>query len=255
MSDQLVSVNGSADPLWAVIELAIREHINWGLPRYEKMWAYYRNPIELVRQAGLVGDGQTRGWFRSAQEVGLPTRIVGSGNGGAGLGGEFGRREVVIENDIGWRVATMVDFMFGSPIRIESLVDDEKTKQAVEDVLEAVWEASGGISLMQDMATLGHVFGHVDLLVRVDEEELVGSRVEDASEWVSIEPVDARRGVAVMSPGDYREVDAFGVHVEREVVEKAKSKRIGLSRRKSGRGEGGGVGAKKTQKVTEVFTA
>ncbi len=253
MSDQLVTVNGNADPLWALIELAIREHISWGLPRYEKMWAYYRNPIELVRQAGLVGDGQARGWFRSAQEVGLPARIVGSGNGGQGVGSELGRREVVIENDIGWRVSTMVDFMFGSPVRIESLSDDETTKQKIEDVLEAVWEASGGISLMQDMATLGHVFGHVDLLVRVDEEGLVGSRVEDASEWISIEPVDARRGVSVMSGSDYRQVDAFGVHVEREVVvEQSKPKRIGLSRRKSGQG---GDESKKTQKVTEVFTA
>jgi Phage portal protein, SPP1 Gp6-like len=263
MSDQLKSVNGNADPLWAQTELAIREHISWGLPRYEKMWAYYRNPIELVRQAGLGGDGNGQGWYRSAQEVGLPTRIVGSGSrlgsglgSGLVLGGERGRREVVIENDIGWRVATMVDFMFGSPVRIESLAEDEKTKQAIEDVLEAVWESSGGISLMQDMATLGHVFGHVDLLVRVDEEGLVGSRVIDAPEWISIEPIDARRGVAVMSSSDYRAVESFAVHVEREVVaekdeKNAKPKRHGLGMRKGKTGPGG----KKTkQSVTEVFT-
>ena len=267
MSDQLKSVNGNADPLWAQTELAIREHISWGLPRYEKMWAYYRNPIELVRQAGLGGDGNGQGWYRSAQEVGLPTRIVGVGSSlGSGLGsglvlgGERGRREVVIENDIGWRVATMVDFMFGSPVRIESLAEDEKTKQAIEDVLEAVWESSGGISLMQDMATLGHVFGHVDLLVRVDEEGLVGSRVIDAPEWISIEPIDARRGVAVMSSSDYRAVESFAVHVEREVIaekarekgsEKSKPKRHGLGMRKGKLGHGG----KKTkQSVTEVFT-
>ncbi len=264
MSDQLKSVNGNADPLWAQTELAIREHISWGLPRYEKMWAYYRNPIELVRQAGLVGDGNGQGWYRSAQEIGLPARIVGSGSGlGAGmaLGGERGRREVVIENDIGWRVATMVDFMFGSPVRIESLAEDEEVREAIEDVLEAVWENSGGISLMQDMATLGHVFGHVDLLVRVDEEGLVGSRVIDAPQWISIEPIDARRGVAVMSASDYRAVESFAVHVEREVIgekghekngnENAKPKRYGLGMRKGKVGHGG----KKTkQSVTEVFT-
>ncbi len=255
MSDQLKSVNGNADPLWACTELAIREHISWGLPRYEKLWAYYRNPIELVRQAGLGGDGQ--GWYRSAQEVGLPTRIVGRGAGlSMGPGGERGRREVVIENDIGWRVATMVDFMFGSPVRIESLAEDEETRRAIEDVLEAVWEHNGGISLMQDMATLGHVFGHVDLLVRVDEEGLVGSRVSDVSRWISIEPIDARRGVAVMSESDYRQVESFAVHVEREVIaergdEKGKPKRHGLGMRKGKAGHG----AKKTkQSVTEVFT-
>ncbi len=263
MSDQLKSVNGNADPLWAQTELAIREHINWGLPRYEKMWAYYRNPIELVRQAGLAGDGNGRGWYRSAQEIGLPARIVGRGSnlGSAmGVGGERGRREVVIENDIGWRVATMVDFMFGSPVRIESLAEDEKTKQAIEDVLEAVWERSGGISLMQDMATLGHVFGHVDLLVRVDEEGLVGSRVVDVPKWVSIEPIDARRGVAVMSANDYRDVDAFAVHVEREVMvegghgrgnEKSKPQWNGFGMRKS---KPVHVAKKTKQSVTEVFT-
>lgn len=264
MSDQLVTVNGNADPVWALIELAIREHVSRGLPRYEKMWAYYRNPIELVRHAGLGGDGGVRGWYRSAQEVGLPARIVGSSADGigGGVGSERGRREVVIENDIGWRVGAMVDFMFGSPVRIESLAQDEDVRRAVEEVLESVWESSGGISLMQDMATLGHVFGHVDLLVRVNESELVGSRLEDASEWISIEPVDARRGVAVMSACDYREVDVYGVHVERDVVQEDDGgsgrsglgkgmKRFGLGRRKDG---GCDAGAVQKQQVTEVFT-
>ena len=73
------------------------------------------------------------------------------------------------------------------PIRIESLAKDEKTKLAIEEVLESVWEKSGGIAMLQDLATLGHVFGHVDLLMRVDEENLVGAHVDDASQWISIE--------------------------------------------------------------------
>ena len=269
MSDQLAAEHGNADPLWAVMELAIREHISRGLPRHEKMWAYYRNPLELVRQSGRVvgaGDGGTRGWYRSAQEVGLPERIVGRngavGLAGSSIGGERGRREVVIENDIGWRIGTMVDFMFGSPIRIESLAEDEGTKQAIEEVLESVWEASGGISLMQDMATFGHVFGHVDLLVRVDEEGLVGSRVWDAGRWISIEPIDARRGVAVMSASDYRAVDVYGVHVEREIGEDEKPKekpkgRFGRAGYQRGGGRRGGArdDRRTKQAVTEVFTA
>ena len=194
MADQLMTVDGDANQAWLKAREAIGAHARRSVPRYEKLWAYYRNPIELIRASGAaIGvNGATRGWYRSAQEVGLPARIVGRGTSGD----EHGRREVVIENDIGWRVAAMVDFMFGSPIRIESLAENESTKNEIEDVLERVWESSGGIALLQDMATLGHVFGHVDLLVRVDEEGLVGSRVQGVERYVSIEPIDARRGVA-----------------------------------------------------------
>lgn len=211
MTDQLMTIDGDANQAWLKAREAIGAHARRSMPRYEKLWAYYRNPIELIRSSGAaVGvGGATRGWYRSAQEVGLPARIVGRGTNGD----EHGRREVVIENDIGWRVAAMVDFMFGSPIRIESLAEDESTRQQVEDVLERVWESSGGIALLQDLATIGHVFGHVDLLVRVDEEGLVGSRVWDADRWVSIEPIDARRGIAVLSETDYRAIDLYALHV------------------------------------------
>lgn len=211
MADQLMTVDGDANQAWLKAREAIGAHARRSVPRYEKLWAYYRNPIELIRASGAaIGvNGATRGWYRSAQEVGLPARIVGRGTSGD----EHGRREVVIENDIGWRVAAMVDFMFGSPIRIESLAEDESTKNEIEDVLERVWESSGGIALLQDMATLGHVFGHVDLLVRVDEEGLVGSRVQGVERYVSIEPIDARRGVALLSETDYREIDLYALHV------------------------------------------
>jgi Phage portal protein, SPP1 Gp6-like len=276
MTDQLEKVNGNADPMWALIDRAIRSHVSREMPRLEKMWAYYRNPIELVRHSGQASSGASRGWYRSAQEVGLPRRIVGTrGLGGAlgSVGDERGRREVVVENDIGWRVQAMVDFMLGSPVRIESLAEDEGERQLIEQVLEEVWEASGGIAMMQDMATLGHVFGHVDLLVRIDEEGLVGSRLWDASKWISIEPMDARRGVAVMSEMDYREIDGYAVHVEgvrrsgessddESVGDGSKSrsrKRMGLRRvSKSGpgrfaRNERAGYGSNK-RCVTEVFS-
>ena len=259
MSDQLRVEHGNADPEWALVQLAIREHVSRDVFRYENMWAYYRNPLELVRHAGAASGG--RGWYRSAQEVGLPTRIVGASDSRV-LGGERGRREVVVENDIGWRVGAMVDFMFGSPVRIESLARDEKTRDAIEEVLESVWEESGGISLMQDMATLGHVFGHVDLLLRVDEEELVGSRIDDASQWLSIEPIDARRGVAVMSSSDYRRIDAYAVHVERDVVAESTTKNgksRGLSKLKSRSpvrsAEVDEAARRRTQRLTELFTS
>lgn len=210
MKDQLMTIDGDAKQIWRKAREAIGAHTRRSRPRYDKLWAYYRNPIELVRSSGAaMAMGASRGWYRSAQEVGLPHRIVGSGQ----RGDERGRREVVIENDIGWRIAAMVDFMFGSPIRIESLASDESTKKQIEEVLERVWENSGGIGLLQDMATLGHVFGHVDLLVRIDEAGLVRSQAWDADRWVSIEPIDARRGVAVLSERDYREIELYALHV------------------------------------------
>lgn len=227
MTDQLMKDDGNANHDWVRARAAIGAHARQSLPRYEKLWAYYRNPIELVRASGMpTGHAQTRGWYRSAQEVGLPSRIVGTG----ARGDEHGRREVVIEKDIGWRVAAMVDFMFGSPIRIESLARDENTKQAIEDVLERIWEGSGGIAMLQDLATLGHVFGHVDLLVRVDEEELVGSRALDADRWISIEPIDARRGIALLSPHDYRDIELYALHVGR-VTPQAQNERRTSARR------------------------
>ncbi len=257
MADRLMTIDGDANQDWLRAREAIGAHARRSLPRYEKLWAYYRNPIELVRASGAaVGvGGSAHGWYRSAQEVGLPARIVGRGRGGD----EHGRREVVIENDIGWRVAAMVDFMFGSPIRIESLAGSEATKKRIEDVLERVWEASGGIALLQDMATLGHVFGHVDLLVRVDEDGLVGSRASDAHRWVSIEPIDARRGVAVLSASDYREIDLYALHVggvsngdggsRRETARRGWLDRL----RSEKRGRRDGVGDEAIG-VSEVFT-
>ena len=211
MTDQLMTMTGNANNDWLRAREAIGTHAYRSKPRYEKLWAYYRNPIELIRASGTTHTphGPARGWYRSAQEIGLPGRIVGNGTSGT----EHGRREVVIENDIGWRIASMVDFMFGSPIRIESLAEDQSTKQAIEDTLERVWEGSGGIAMLQDLATLGHVFGHVDLLVRIDEQGLAGARPDDADRWVSIEPIDARRGVAVLSETDYREIELYTLHI------------------------------------------
>ena len=123
-----------------------------------------------------------------AQERGLPTRVTGTSLDG--VSSPRGRREVVIENDIGWRIGTMVDFMFGSPVRIESLAEDSSKKEVIERIIERVWEHSGGIALMQDIATLGHVYGYVDLLVRVDEDRLVGASIETVHEAFSIEPIE-----------------------------------------------------------------
>ena len=77
--------------------------------RYRRLWAYCRNPMRVF---GTDGDGAERP-YRQAQEWGLPSRITGARSTTADVfSGELledvARKEVVIENDIGWRVDTMV---------------------------------------------------------------------------------------------------------------------------------------------------
>lgn len=243
--------SADADALWGDISLAIGEHRRRELPRHEKLWAYYRNPLGLVGAIGAGSDSSSPGgWYRQGQEVGLPRRIRGRSGVVPAAGMEPGRREVVIENDIAWRVQTMVDFMFGRPVRFESLASDASTRAAAERVVEAVWERSGGIAMMQDAALLGHVFGHVDLLLRVDASRLGGS-LEDAAGAFTIEPVDPRRGVALVSASDYRVLEAYAVHARRPVRARARGP-IGRAI-DAFEGLSGGGRSPAYETVTEVF--
>lgn len=253
MSDQGSSgLSGNAQSRWALVQALIAQHENGVKPRLEQLWAYYRNPLELVGRSGTVQGASQTGWYRMAQERGLPTRVTGTSLDG--VSAPSGRREVVIENDIGWRVGTMVDFMFGSPVRIESLAEDERVQEVIEGIVERVWEHSGGIALMQDIATLGHVYGYVDLLVRVDEDLLVGASVETVHEAFSIEPIEPRRGVPIVSDSDYRELDAYAIHFERELNEVDEGGKNSL-RNRFGRlvGVSQERSARKRSTVTEVI--
>lgn len=129
------------------------------LPKLRLLWSYYRNPMEH-RGGWSATAVSSRGW-RLSQERGLPGRLLGAASGG-GTGDDRSRarKEIVIENDIAWRIHTMVDFMFGQRVRIASTARDPALRARIDAVLEAVWEASGGIALMQDMALLGNVYGH-----------------------------------------------------------------------------------------------
>src|SRR5262249_17761357 len=89
-------------------------------PRYRRLWAYYRNPM---RVCGVDADEQgSERPYRQAQEWGLPSRITGTRSGqeifSATAVEGVARKEVVIENDIAWRVDTIVDYLFGKPIVI-----------------------------------------------------------------------------------------------------------------------------------------
>lgn len=216
----------------AMLARLLAEH-DARLPAMRRLWAYYRNPAEsrpAVAWAGASGAGVLSGGGgrrRLAQEAGLPARLAG-----ARARGEDDRtppREVVIENDIAWRMHAMVDFMFGRPATLVSNAADAGKRREIERLLDAVLEASGGIALLQDAGLLGAVYGHVDFLVRAealfeaaDEDGAsagsgVGAaalaRAIDLASACRVEVVEPRRAIPVTSAADYRRLDAYVVRL------------------------------------------
>lgn len=200
-----------------LLALLIDEHEDTTLPRLQRLWGYYRNAL-----AEPTDGGGSRG--APAQAVGLPSRLS-AGEGAAG--DDRVMREVVIENDIGWRVHTLVDFMFPAAPRILSKASDVDTRRDVEAILSAVFDANGGISLWQNAALLGGIYGYVDFLV--DASGLTRARSGRSSGQVStaqrlnefltrmanairIETVDATRAIPLLNRADYRALDAYMVH-------------------------------------------
>lgn len=176
------------------IRQAAQSHEDSILPRYLRLWSYYRNPM---RSRSATTDSPGR-WYHLAQESGLPLRLVGRP-------GELMRssaREVVVENDIAWRMHTMVDFLFGKGFTISAERAEGETRSAIEAALAEVFERSGGEAMWQDSALLAHIFGHIDFAV-----------IADTPADVRVEMIDPRRAVPIVSSEDYRRLDAYAVHV------------------------------------------
>src|SRR3954469_7246470 len=129
-------------------------------PRYRRLWMYCRNPMRVI---GVASENSSDRPYRQAQEWGLPQRITGQSACG---GGAIARKEVVIENDIGWRIEAMVDYLFGKPLVIESSAPDPDRRVLIGDLLRQILAHNGGILLLQQMALLGAVYGFVDVLVK-----------------------------------------------------------------------------------------
>ncbi|RMH23858.1 MAG: hypothetical protein D6693_10655, partial [Planctomycetota bacterium] len=140
------------------LDALLDDHRAHGAPTLDRLWRYYRNPALLQR------DPRT-GAFRTrlAQAAGLPARLTRP------LPDDdrhHAEREIVIENDIAWRLHALLDLMLGRPPVLLSNSPDPDTRAAVQTVLDAVFENAGGIGLLQDAALLASVFGHVDFLLR-----------------------------------------------------------------------------------------
>jgi len=265
---------------WLVDERSVDIQRHFG-----KLWEYYAN--RMVDSGGTGGAArkvkETGRCYVQAQEYGLPARITGlvqSAEAGV-FGGQpvkdIQRKEVVIENDIAWRINAAVDFLFGKPISFVSKSPDSRKRAEIEGILKAVFSANGGVGFFQDMAVLGSVYGFVDCLVRPGLEILErftspGFRsakqeqndahvfsharsleeVLELSGQIDIELIEAPRALPILEEDDYRRIRYYVQHFYQ--------KRNSLSTRSSflcrffRRGVSGGA-ARESIAVTEVMSA
>lgn len=208
---------------------------------FSRLWDYYQNPMtELVSSAG--NREESRRSYVQAQEVGLPARITGRvyrGGDTAEAGrdvSDIQRKEVVIENDIAWRINAMVDFLFGQGVEIASVAADAGKRRDIESLLKAVIDGSGGAVFFQDMAVLGNVYGFVDCVVRWGDDlarrlalltspftsdsapsgvlplDTSFDSVLRAAEGVALELIEAPRALPVLDDCDYKRMHAYVQH-------------------------------------------
>ncbi len=78
----------------------------------------------------------------------------------------------MIENDIGWRIDAMIDFLVGRSFQIKSAAPDEARRGQIESLLDRIIQHNGGANFFAQMALLGAVYGFVDVLVKLDADEL-----------------------------------------------------------------------------------
>jgi len=199
----------------ALLDALLDEHGRVTRPRLDRLWRYYRNP-SLHDPAATVPGGAAA----LAQAAGLPDRLRAPSADAAG-------RELVIENDIAWRVHALVDFMVGKAVGIRSLAGDPATAAAVDALLRDVVTRAGGPGFFQELALLGAVYGHVDLLVHVHAHAPTpapvpgsgsgGDAPVDVGEAarIAIDVVTPTRGVPLTAGDDYRRLDAYAVHALR----------------------------------------
>ncbi len=203
----------------AFVEHLVRDEVPDRALHFGRLWAYYKNDLTPLG-VGLPQGTSDLDWLASsrpyyqAQEFGLPARITGRshlGYGGAGVPEPaLRRKEVVIENDIGWRIDTGVHFLAGKSVTIESLARRPQDARRIEAALMAVWESSGGVSLVQELALLGAVYGYVDLVIRVRP---------DSGDAAETRPGSESGNPSSTSPADTRAALRAGRVVSVEVVE------------------------------------
>ena len=192
-----------------LIDALLADHAR-RLPRLQRLWEYYRNPLTFDVAGSTVR-------AKSAQRRGLPDRLQSAGDEDAAGPVSRSPREQVIENDIAWRLHTQVDFMFGRPVTIQSLAPDPERATHIEMFLRSVFEQNGGISFFQDLGLLGAIYGFVDVLVRTPTTlKAVQSNVKGRIP-IHLDLIEPLRAVPLISEADYRRLDAYLIHFQQRI--------------------------------------
>ncbi len=201
---------------------------------FARLWDYYQNPTIPLSSVTAKPSDAARTYVQ-AQEIGLPTRITGvtySAEAGLELGSihpEIQRKEIVIENDIAWRINAMVDFLFGKELKLISRSTDPARRKAIEAILNAAFEANGGAGFFQDMAVLGSVYGFTDCIVRPGPaifSRLLGIKPTTPDLFTSaslqnalhhagtldLELIEAPRALPILDEDDYRKIRYYVQH-------------------------------------------
>ncbi|HEY0008905.1 MAG TPA: phage portal protein, partial [Tepidisphaeraceae bacterium] len=192
--------------------------------RFDRLWAYYQNPLRIQ----LSQDSTSARPYRQGQEWGLPARVTGSIAGANIFDARelpgVARKEVVIENDIGWRIDTAVDFLFGRPVILNSNAPAEARRDTIEALLRAILARNGGLAFLQQLALLGAVYGSVDVLVKLTPDDADGATCsrQDLGQPATLDntvlnPADDS---AIPGPSD---IDRLARRVRFEIVEPARS--------------------------------
>jgi len=251
---------------WLVDEQSVDIQVH-----FAKLWEYYANRMIENNNSGASDKkvNESGRCYVQAQEYGLPPRITGLAHSvNAGIFGaksvkDVQRKEVVIENDIAWRINAAVDFLFGKPISFVSRTPDSQKRAEIESILKAVFEANGAIGFFQDMAVLGSVYGFVDCLVRPGGEILEQftssssqtlslKNVLQLAQTIGLELIEAPRALPVLEENDYKKIRYYIQHFyqKRNTVNRKSSllARLLLQGKRSG-------DSRETIAVTEIISA
>ena len=237
------SVFGSDQLDEQFVDWLVGEHAIDRIVHCEKLWGYYQNEMrELVSLSGAADGGGAARPYRQAQEYGLPSRITGLSCGF--FGGLFsaagancsGRKEVVIENDIAWRIDAMVDFLFGKKVGIVSRAEDPARADEIVRILNAVFDANGGPTFFQEVALLGSIYGFVDVILRLGDSfagryrqdgtsggavrsgDSAGSglrnfaQVLETARKIMLEAIEAPRSLPILNESNYRKIEFYVQH-------------------------------------------
>ncbi len=211
---------------WLVEQRSAEVQRHFGL-----FWEYYTNKMMETATVGNAGRKvQESGRpYLQGQEYGLPARITGLvHNPAAGVFGgaavrDIQRKEIVIENDIAWRVGCGVDLLFGKPVSFVSRSPDAQKRADIEEIIRVVFGANGGIGFFQDMAVLGSVYGFVDCFVRPGEKifekftsqthhKFTIEEVLRLAQAIGLELIEAPRALPVLDEDDYRKIRFYIQH-------------------------------------------